>query len=164
MITKGLAGLDGTRHTLCIIGAGPVGLSLALELERTGHRVLLLESGDMGPTPEAQALSDAEIVDTALHVPMDIGVQRSLGGTSNLWGGRCVPFGPIDFQTRPAVPHSGWPISMAEVAPFLPAACGYIGCGQAVFEQDLPDFKPGDPDFIFDKVERWSRRPRFTDM
>jgi 2-polyprenyl-6-methoxyphenol hydroxylase-like FAD-dependent oxidoreductase len=42
MITKGLAGLDGTHHRLCVIGAGPVGLSLALELERTGHRVLLL--------------------------------------------------------------------------------------------------------------------------
>lgn len=164
MITKGLAGLEGTRHPICVVGAGPVGLSLALELERTGQRVLLLESGDMGPTPAAQALSDAEIVDTALHVPMDIGVQRSLGGTSNLWGGRCVPFAPIDFQTRPAVPHSGWPISMADVAPFLPAACAYIGCGQAVFEQDLPGFTPADTDFNFEKVERWSRRPRFTDM
>lgn len=164
MITNGLAGLDGTRHPICVIGAGPVGLSLALELERTGQRVLLLESGDMGPTTEAQALSDAEIVNTALHVPMDIGVQRSLGGTSNLWGGRCVPFAPIDFTQRPAIPHSGWPISMADVAPHLPAACAAIGCGQAVFDQALPGFEPGDQDFNFDKVERWSRRPRFTDM
>jgi len=164
MISKGLAGLDGARPTICVVGTGPVGLALALELERAGHNVLLLESGDRGPTVGAQALSDAEIDNPASHVPMDIAVQRSLGGTSNLWGGRCVPFAPIDFEQRAAVPYSGWPISMADIDPFLPAACAHIGCGTAEFEQTLPAFTPSDADFTFDKLERWSRRPRFTDM
>ena len=164
MIGKGLDGLDGARPAICVVGAGPVGLSLALELERAGHDVLLLESGDQGPTASAQALSDADIDDPTRHVPMNIGVQRSLGGTSNLWGGRCVPFAPIDFEQRAAVPHSGWPISQADIAPFLPAACAHIGCGTADFEQALPGFAPSDTDFTFDKLERWSRRPRFTDM
>lgn len=164
MITDGLAGLDGSSHTICVIGSGPVGLSLARELEQSGCRVLVLESGAEGPTEAAQRLSDADIVNTDVHVPMDIGVQRSLGGTSNLWGGRCVPFAPIDFQTRAAVPHSGWPITMADVAPFLPAACAHIGCGAPEFELPLSGVAFSDPDFTFDKVERWSRRPRFAAM
>jgi len=164
MISKGLAGLEGARPPICVVGSGPIGLSLAMELERAGQKVLLLESGDQGPTAAAQALSDAEIDDPVTHVSMDIAVQRSLGGTSNLWGGRCVPFAPIDFERRPAVPHSGWPISMADIAPFLPAACAQVGCGTAEFEQPLPGFVPADADFTFDKLERWTRRPRFSDM
>lgn len=30
---------------LCIVGTGPVGMTLALESERLGHEVLMIESG-----------------------------------------------------------------------------------------------------------------------
>ena len=160
MITTGLDGLDGTSPDICVVGAGPVGISLALELARLGRRVLVLESGDAGPTAEAQALSDADIADAKTHVAMEIAVQRGLGGTSNLWGGRCVPFEPIDFEARPAVPHSGWPITMDDVAPHYAQACAHIGCGAADFRRALPGVPEGE--FSFDKLERWSREPRFA--
>jgi choline dehydrogenase-like flavoprotein len=164
MIGTGLQGLDGSNQDMCIVGAGPVGISLTLELARLGRSVLLLESGDVCASEDAQRLSDAEIADTRLHVPMDIAVQRRLGGTSNLWGGRCVPFEPIDFEPRSAIPHSGWPISMDDVAPYLPLACGYIGCGEPVFESPLPGLANVDPAFRCDRIERWSRQPRFSVM
>ena len=85
---------------------------------------------------------------------MDIAVQRALGGTGALWGGRCVPFGPIDFEARAGVPHSGWPIGYDDVAPYFAAACAHIGCGAAAFEDPLAGFEPGDRDFDFRKVER----------
>ena len=34
------------QANICIIGGGPAGITLALELARTGKSVLLLESGD----------------------------------------------------------------------------------------------------------------------
>lgn len=163
MITTGIEGLDGTAHDICIVGTGPVGISLALELARLGRSVLLLESGAEGPMPEAQALSDATIADTRTHVPMDIAVQRSLGGTSNLWGGRCVPFEPIDFEPRTAVPHSGWPIGFDEVARHYAQACVHIGCGVAEFARPLAGVPEGG-DFGFGKIERWSLEPRFAKM
>ena len=45
----------------------------------------------IGPDPEYQALADAEIVEPRRHVPMRLAVARALGGTSLVWGGRCVP-------------------------------------------------------------------------
>ena len=90
MMTMGLQGLDGSIQDICVVGAGPVGIALALELARRGRSVLLLESGDSRRTLDAQLLSDAEIADTRVHVPMDLAVHRGLGGASNLWGGRCV--------------------------------------------------------------------------
>ncbi len=84
MIATGTGGLDGSAHDICVVGAGPVGIALALELARLGRSVLLLESGGGGMAAEAQALSDAAIADARTHVAMDIAVQRSLGRTSAL--------------------------------------------------------------------------------
>jgi choline dehydrogenase-like flavoprotein len=164
MITKGLQGLDQTTQDICVVGAGPVGISLALELARRGRSVLLLESGDTRATEAAQNLSDADILDTAVHVPMDVAVHRGLGGSSNLWGGRCVALEPIDFEPRAAIPHSGWPIGIQEVSDYLDQACSYIQCGEPVFRNGLPDMAFADADFSFDQLERWSRQPRFDLM
>lgn len=161
MISARLDDLAGTHQGICVIGAGPVGISLALELARLGQSVLLLESGGTAVHSDAQRLADAEIADPKHHVPMDIAVARRLGGTSNLWGGRCVEMEELDFTTRPAIPQSGWPIGMQDVEPYIPAACDYIGCGQPVFRSKLPDVLVDDPDFAFDRLERWSERPRF---
>jgi choline dehydrogenase-like flavoprotein len=164
MMIKGLQGLDGSTQDICVVGAGPVGIALALELARRGRSVLLLESGDLRATPEAQLLSEAEILDTRVHVPMDVAVHRGLGGASNLWGGRCVPLEPIDFEARTVVPNSGWPIGMQDLAPYLPQACAYIGCGEPIFENSISGVTFSDGDFRFDQVERWSRQPRFDVM
>jgi len=164
MITKGLQGLDSSRQDVCVVGAGPVGIALALELARLGRSVLLLESGDFKASEHAQRLSDAEIVDPTSHVPMDVAVHRGLGGASYLWGGRCVPFEPIDFERRAAIPHSGWPIGVQDVSDYLPLACGYIGCGEPVFENRPTNAVFSDPDFQFERLERWSKQPRFDKM
>lgn len=164
MMTEGVLGLDGSSHDFCVVGTGPVGISLALELARSGRSVLLLESGDLRATRDAQRLSDADIVDSSVHVPMDVAVHRGLGGASNLWGGRCVPLEPIDFEIRPGILHSGWPIGISDIAGYLPQACTYIGCGEPVFENRQSDFPDSDADFSFARLERWSKQPRFDVM
>ncbi len=75
------------------------------------------------------------------HSPMNIAVQRRLGGTSNLWGGRCVTLDALDFEPRPVLNQSSWPSSAADLTPFLPAACDYLGCGEAVFENAIPSLE-----------------------
>jgi choline dehydrogenase-like flavoprotein len=158
MITTGIDGLQDAD--ICVIGAGPVGISLALELVRLGRSVLLLESGATGLTTAAQHLADAHIAVPKYHVPMNIAVQRSLGGTSNLWGGRCVPMDAMDFESRPAVPGAVWPITFADVEPDFAGACAYLGCGPAEFERPIDGLRIDDPDFRFDRLERWSQQPR----
>jgi hypothetical protein len=159
MIFPNIKTLDNLVRDVCVVGAGPVGIALALELSRHGKTVLLLESGGPGIRKDVQSLSDANIADSSPHVPMNMAVQRRLGGTSNLWGGRCVPLDALDFEPRPVLNESIWPITGDDLAPFLPAACEYLGCGPAVFEKAIPGLENVDASFRVDHLERWSSRP-----
>ena len=47
---------------------------------------------------------------------------RMFGGTTNHWDGRCSPLDAIDFETRAWVPHSGWPITRAQLDPYYARA------------------------------------------
>ena len=53
------------------------------------------------PSPRPQDLAVAENLDPDSHFEPHTAVARRLGGTSNLWAGRCLPFDPIDFRARP---------------------------------------------------------------
>ena len=126
---------------ICIVGGGPAGITLALELARTGKSILLLESGDDAPSDEAQALNVGEVADEALHSPPDKYRQRVLGGGTSIWGGRCAPFDPIDFQARSWIGHSGWPIDYEDVERFYPAANALCEAGD--YEYDARLATPG---------------------
>lgn len=117
----------------CVVGAGPAGIVLALELAQAGMHVLLIESGTTAFDPKAQGLGDATIANAARHAPLSHATRRQFGGTSAIWGGRCVPLDPIDFEARDHVPYSGWPIYYGEMAEHYPRACEYARCGPADF-------------------------------
>jgi len=153
---------SGRIYDLCVVGAGPVGLSLALEAGERGLQVLLLDAGTQTAqatpaTPDVSA--PARIIDEARHAPMAIATRRGLGGTSWLWGGRCVQFEPIDFESRTYVPHSGWPLTQAEVIPWQPQAAKYMDIGSATFCSDRADWT-GMDDVRMSQVERWARQPK----
>src|SRR5258707_1067214 len=107
---------------LCIVGAGAAGITLALEYAGTGVEVLLLEAGGLRAEPRTQALYAGTVADEKLHSPLDSYRQRRLGGSTTIWGGRCMPFDAIDFEPRHYVPDSGWPFSLQELLPFYPRA------------------------------------------
>lgn len=115
---------DGTRLTadICIVGGGAAGITLALELSGSGRRVILLESGGLKPEPASQALYDGETTDEAMHPPPDKYRVRRFGGSTTIWGGRCMPMDPIDFERRDYLPMSGWPIRYEDLARFYPRA------------------------------------------
>ncbi len=110
------------RPDVCVVGAGAAGIALALSLAGRGLQVLLLEAGTAREHAPTQALYDGEVADARLHSPPDKYRQRRLGGSTTIWGGRCMPFDAIDFEVRSQVPHSGWPISLADLLPFYPQA------------------------------------------
>lgn len=151
--------LRGFRADICVIGGGPVGIVTALALEEKGLRVLLLESGGFKPAPAAQALSEAENLRPDNNYRPDITVARRLGGTSDLWGGRCVPYDPIDFRTRPWLDVPDWPLTERDLAPYLGPACAALGAGRAVFRAPFAGAAADDA-FSCDMLERWSNVPR----
>jgi choline dehydrogenase-like flavoprotein len=151
--------LAGFGAEVVVIGAGAVGLVTALALADGGRRTLVLESGGRGPRAAAQALSEAENLDPGAHYAPDITVARRLGGTSNLWGGRCLPLDPIDFAPRPWLDLPAWPIGEDELGPWLGPACAALGAGAPVFFEALPGVA-ADGAFGFESLERWSNLHR----
>jgi len=162
---------DGTTLDcdVCVIGAGPAGIALALSLERAGRSVLLLEAGKINRAGAAQALYSGELNDPARHLPLDQARYRQLGGTSALWGGRCIPYDPIDFEHRPWVPHSGWSFGRDELDPFYAEAHAWLECGAfdyratSVLGPAAGPMVPGFADGAIDSgsLERWSPPTHF---
>ena len=106
---------------LCIIGAGPAGLTLATELRNRGFKIILLESGGLQPELETQTLAKGEVAGLG-YVPLETARVRCFGGSSGHWSGWCGPLDAIDFEARPWVPHSGWPIRRTDLEPYYPRA------------------------------------------
>ena len=154
-----------------VIGAGPAGVTVALELARAGRSVLVLPGGGRREDEAARDLHRAESVDGPWgHEPLELNRRRAIGGASALWGGRCVPLEPIDFQAREWVPGSGWPISYEDYWAWAQRACDILGVGPAEFLRppglDLltgtpPVDLPGD-EVTQDSLERWSAKFRFA--
>ena len=93
--TEGLV----TDTTVCIIGAGAAGITMALEFERQGIDTVVLESGGYKPDAGTIDLYRGENV----GIPYEFGDgmrSRFLGGGSNCWGGWCRPLDPEDLQHR----------------------------------------------------------------
>jgi choline dehydrogenase-like flavoprotein len=122
---------------LCIVGSGPAGLSIANEFVGSDIRVLLLEGGGMKDEPETQALYDIENTGAQRLIDQSNLRRRILGGTSHIWTGRCAPFEDIDFQPRPWIPWSGWPVTLRDFAPYFERAGTYLGLGPNRYDESL---------------------------
>ena len=100
MIVDDTAGLYDRAHNICVVGSGPVGIVVALELARQGQSVTLIESGRLTFDSGIQELSRAASGTDRRNIDMVLAVRRAFGGTSNLWGAGCIPLDPIDFERR----------------------------------------------------------------
>lgn len=95
---------------VCVVGAGVAGITLARDLAASGRRVVLLESG---PFDYSEAANDLNAGRSVGRPYLDLATcrQRFFGGTSNHWGGWCLPQDKIDFER-------GWPFPREELDPF----------------------------------------------
>ena len=134
---------------ICIVGAGPAGVALALALSGFGLRMILLESGGLSIEAPSQKLNVAENLGLP-HGGAVGGRARVLGGAGRLWAGQCLRFDAIDFAQRPWVPLSGWPIALDSLEPFYQAAERFFRVENqptdasfyALFGQKAPDWSP----------------------
>lgn len=113
---------DEIETDVCIVGAGPAGITLALELATYGVRTCLLESGDREAVDALQRQSRGESDGYPIHL-LDQSRVRSFGGTlqharigADGWAAR--PLDRIDFEARPGVPGTGWPITRTDLDEF----------------------------------------------
>ena len=122
---------------VCIIGAGPAGISMAREFIGRGIRVCVLEGGGADLEPEMLELTKGESVGRH-YFPLFETRARAFGGSSRFWGEsfRSRPLDPIDFEARDAVPYSGWPFDRAHLDPFYERAYEVCSIASADFEME----------------------------
>ncbi|MFY7920956.1 MAG: GMC oxidoreductase [Gemmatimonas sp.] len=126
---------------LCIVGAGAAGIALALDFIGRPERVILLEGGGFDREEALQRLYRGDIIGRPYY-PLEAARLHYFGGTTGHWGGYCSPLDAIDFEARPWVPHSGWPLSRATLDPFYARAHPLLDLGPYAY--DVPQWQQGD--------------------
>ena len=147
---------DGEAVTsdICIIGGGPVGLSLAREFIGTKTSVAIIESGGIDLDPEAQTLAEGE---TTGHRFPELRKmrRRQFGGLSNAWniqiddytnvGVRYLALDAIDFEKRDWLPYSGWPFDRSHLEPYYVRASAICGIGAPIYASERWEAKLSGP-------------------
>ena len=100
------------EHDVCIVGSGPAGLVLARELQDSGLRVLVVESGVETATARGNRLR--AVTSEGIRIK-PFSRERVFGGASTTWAGLSSPLDAIDLTAREWVPLSGWPIAPEEL-------------------------------------------------
>lgn len=147
---------------IAIVGAGAIGVAIARRLAgRRIGRIVLVEAGGsrFDPKLQRQFFATADVADHR-HPPGELYRRRMLGGTTSIWGGRCIPMEPDDFA--PTERRSGWPITYDDVARYYPDALEFLQAGTADFHAGtalaalaLPACRD-DAGLDMDQIERFS--------
>jgi choline dehydrogenase-like flavoprotein len=107
-----------------VVGAGAVGLYIATELARRGQTVVVVEAGGLalGNFDPGSFVSVGR-----RHEGIAVGRSRTLGGTSNLWGGQLAEYQEIDLAGRDWLPGSTWPVAYGELRDLYRRAYSTLG-------------------------------------
>jgi choline dehydrogenase-like flavoprotein len=153
---------------ICVVGAGPAGISLVDRLRDSGLSICLLEGGGFEPDLSAQRLYAGSSTGRG-YWPLHGCRFRMFGGTSNRWGGWCRPLDPLDFEQRDWVPDSGWPIARPDLEAYEHDAAVLLELPDARFElpaweQRLPPTLDIDPSDFENVIFRYSPRTNFAEV
>ncbi len=162
---------EGTRldGTLCIVGGGVAGITLALEMMRHGIDTILLESGGFKPDSATRDLYRGSSVGLP-YAFADGCRSRFLGGSSNCWGGWCRPLQAHDMAERAWVPNSGWPFGIEELTPYYQRAHPVLQLGPVNYDVDYWTQAINRPDVrrivlpsgrVLDSISQFSPPTRF---
>ena len=157
------------KAKICVIGSGPVGLSLVSEFFTDESRdIVVIESGGLGSDDEHDELNT--VVNTGDALSGEEGSRaRVFGGTSTLWGGQTIPLTPLDFEKRPWVENSGWPIEYGSVEKYFDKASQILNVSDISFDSDIWKKGSGFKSEIAEEklrltFSKWSPSPDFSKL
>ena len=126
--------LPSRPYDYYVIGAGPAGITLSLELAKANRTVLVFETGTV-----TEPRDDMPNAVNYGHFPdgwWDRHSIRVLGGTSRVWNGWCATLMEVDF----ANPAAGvrWPITKSDLAPHYRRAASVVDREPSTLDVETP--------------------------
>lgn len=125
--------LDGRRveARVCVVGAGPCGLTLAHALDAAGVATIVLETGGHAHERSAERLSRGAVRGHP-YAGLERTRRRRIGGTATSWntpvggepGAKYVPLDPFDLKSG-----QGWPLEWPELVEWYGRAQAFCGLG-----------------------------------
>ncbi|MES2967621.1 MAG: GMC oxidoreductase [Pseudomonadota bacterium] len=134
---------------VCVVGAGPIGISVAQRLGRAGLSVILLDAGGLDHDPVANAGAEPESM--VFDGVTRLGQTRQVGGNANTWlvrtgvtkrGVRLLPLSDSELSALPWDDGSGWPVRRSDLESYHRDAATILNIGDDRFSPE--DF--GTPD------------------
>lgn len=131
-MTQRRSDVDVDSPDICIVGGGAAGITLARELAGSSRKVVLIETGGFDAASSNRG-SYSLTSDRRVTAGLDPSMPSYLGGATNYWFGNNRPLDATDFEKRPWIPHSGWPIDLGELAPYYERAQVLAGLGSSTW-------------------------------
>jgi hypothetical protein len=97
------------ENNVVIIGSGPAGISVALQLEKKGIPSIIFEAGNLDYDEKSQSFYKGTVIGDE-YPDLTVSRLRQFGGTSGHWGGNCLELDSYDFEK--------WPISKKDLEPY----------------------------------------------
>ena len=172
---RSLEGGGRLETDVCIIGAGPAGLTLGRQLAGSRASVVVLESGGTESDDDLQRLNEGATFGSP-YAGLRATRHRQVAGAAHLWntridgaaGAKYVPLDAIDFEERDGLPHGGWPFARDELEPFYQrahAVCGLRACDYEAahwVSSGRPCLPTGAGGELTSRVYQLGRADRFT--
>ena len=100
--------IEDTLFDVIVIGSGPASAGLINVLNTSGAKILIIEAGDINPDTNTDQFF--KFFENNKEVNRGFSLSWQIGGTSNLWAGRCAMLEPFDVS-----PEHGWPFNFDEI-------------------------------------------------
>ena len=153
---------------VAIVGAGAVGIALAVLLARSGVQVTLIEGGPAKP-PVAYRAANAARSTGRPHLGLSEGRMKALGGTTRLWGGQLMAFSANDLAPEAYPGKPGWPIAHADLAAATDRALDLLGIPAALKDpaavyRSATGHSPDMGDDLAIAIAAWLPQPDFAQL
>ncbi|MGB4776941.1 GMC oxidoreductase [Microbacterium sp.] len=145
---------------VCVVGGGPIGISVVRELEAAGLDVIVLESGGTEADPALDREGEAAHFD--FGGVRSFGNTRQLGGNANAWcvrtpetsrGVRIIPLEATDLDEKPGDPGSAWPYDYDTLVPYYARAQRFLGLPDDAAAYHAVRWADGVADQVVDDVD-----------